>query len=104
SDASIADVLLAAVGDGTNGQLLRITGATSGSPGAATPVGSITTNVNDVRAHCGSGTVYVGVGGNGGGPSGAFYKSTDGGATLAAVPLTGPGVPPNLNVQVVAVS
>jgi hypothetical protein len=104
SDPSIADVLLVAAGSGPSGQLLRITGATSSSPGTPSAVGSITANVNDVRAHCGSGTVYVGTGSNGGGPTGALYKSTDGGATVTVVPLTGPGVPPNLNVQVVAVS
>jgi hypothetical protein len=109
SAASIADVLLVATGTGTGGttagSLVRVEGATGGSP-AATVVASVPTSspVNDVRADCATGTVYAGTGSNGGGPSGAFYKSTDGGAVFVAAPITGPGLPPNLNVQVVAVN
>jgi hypothetical protein len=109
SDASIADVLLVATGTGTGGttagSLVRIEGATGGSP-TATVVASIPTSkpVNDVRAACASGTVYAGTGSNGGGPGGAFHKSTDGGATFTGAPIAGPGLPPSLNVQVVAVN
>jgi hypothetical protein len=60
--------------------------------------------MNDVRAHCGSGTVWVGSGTNGGGPSGTLYKSADGGQTFTAVAIAGPGLPPSLNIQTLAVS
>jgi Carboxypeptidase regulatory-like domain/BNR/Asp-box repeat len=109
SDASIADVLLIATATGNGGspagELVRVSDASGASPSAAAVASIPAGPLNDVRAHCGSGTVWVGAGSNGGGPSGALYKSTDGGATFAAVSLgSGPGVPPNLNVQVVAVS
>lgn len=102
SDSSIADTLLAAVGNNGTGSVIRITGATGGTPSATSVHSGVV--MNDVRAHCGSGTVYVGAGTNTGGPSGHLYKSTDGGATFGEVAISAPGLPPNLNVQVVAVS
>ena len=108
SASSVQDVLLIATG--TSGQtlgggLVRVTAASTGSP-ASSVVATVPTNAptNDVRVHCASGTVYAGAGSNGGGPSGSFYKSTDGGATFSTVAVTAPGLPPSLNVEVVAVS
>lgn len=107
SAPALADVLLVAAGSEAGappaGGLLRISNAT-----AATPVVAVVDTVpsgmpvNDVRAHCASGTVYAGVGENNAGPSAPLYKSTDGAASFTAVALTAPGVPPNLNVRVVA--
>ncbi len=102
SDATLQDVLLVAAGDDGGGTVVRITSATGASP--TETVVQTGARMNDVRAHCASGRVYVGSGSNAGGPSGALYASTDGGQTFATVALAGPGVPPNLNVQVVAVS
>lgn len=101
SDAAIQDVLLVATGNDAGGRLVRIAGATGETPAETSVLDGM--RVNDVRAHCASGTVWAGLGSNSGGPSGSLQKSTDGGATFAAVALSGPGVPPNLNVQVVAV-
>lgn len=102
SDTSAQDVLLVATGTDAAGTIVRITGATGETPTEAVALTGVAV-VNDVRMHCGSGTVYAGVGSNSGGPSGAFYKSSDGGASFAPLSITGPGVPPSLNVQVVAV-
>jgi hypothetical protein len=104
-----SDVLLIAMGTSSQagspgGGVVRVTGATGGSPAATTVLLGGTPIVNDLRVHCASGTVYAGTGSNGGGPSGALYKSTDGGTTFTVVPVTGSGVPPSLNVQVVAVN
>lgn len=101
SDAAIQDVLFVAAGNDTDGRLVRIAGATGATPAETSVLDG--TRVNDVRAHCASGTVWAGLGSNSGGPSGSLQKSTDGGATFAPVALAGPGVPPNLNIQVVAV-
>ena len=76
--------------------------AASGNAPVATEVFT-GTRVNDVRAHCASGTVYAGTGSNMGGPTGGLQGSTDGGVTFAAVPIAAAGLPPNLNVQVVAI-
>lgn len=101
SDASVQDVLFVATGNDADGRLVRITGATGASPAETSVLDG--TRVNDVRAHCGSGTVWAGLGSNMGGPSGSLQRSTDGGVTFAPVPLAGPGAPPSLNVQVVAI-
>ncbi|MFN8544260.1 MAG: hypothetical protein U0807_08635 [Candidatus Binatia bacterium] len=103
SDATVQDVLLVATGSNSGGALVRVTDATTGAPSAST-IASVSGRVNDVRVHCASGTVYAGTGTNGGGPSGVLYKSTDGGVTFAPVALSGPGVSPNLNIQVVAIN
>lgn len=95
------DVLFVATGDANTGSVVRIVGASGAAP-AVTEV-AFGARVNDVRAHCASGRVYAATGTNGGGPSGALLASTDGGVTFAAVPVAGPGLPPSLNVQVVAV-
>ncbi len=95
------DVLFVATADNATGSIVRIVGATGGSPTETEVLTGV--RVNDVRAHCASGTVYAGTGSNMGGPSGGLQASTDGGLTFATVPLTAPGIPPNLNVQVVAV-
>lgn len=94
SASSIADTLFIAEGhphyaiaNGNQaGALLRVSGATSGSP-TVTKVASVPTpgSVNVVRADCATGTVYAGVGDIGGqSQAGAVYASTDGGVTFAA--------------------
>ena len=109
SDAAVADVLLAAMGtasfaSSSAGGVIRITDATGSAPSATLVMDIPTTMpVNDLRAHCASGTVYVGAGSNSGGPSGTLYRSTNGGASFAPVPISAPGLPPSLNVQVVAI-
>ena len=90
--AGMGDVLFVANGGGDSagpepsGSLLRITGATSGSPSgsvvASIPHDAANTVVNDVRANCAAGVVYVG--GPAGGPD-ALYKSTDGGVTFSGL-------------------
>lgn len=95
------DVLFVATANDSTGTVVRVAAASGATP-AITEVFS-GTRVNDVRAHCASGMVYAGTGSNGGGPSGGLQGSTDGGITFAPIPIAGPGLPGNLNVQVVAV-
>ena len=95
SAQALADVLF--IGEGRprfggsapNGALLRVAGATSGSP-SVTKVASLPdSSVNSVRANCAAGTVYAGTGG-GAGPqqtSGRLFKSTDGGQSFGELTL-----------------
>lgn len=89
---SLQDVLLVATAQnapqGNSGSLLRITGATTGSP-TVTAIASVpNTALNAVRADCGTGDVYAG-----GSPSNnqSLYKSTDGGQTFQPITVPGPG-------------
>jgi hypothetical protein len=84
---SVKDVLLVATGTiGIGGGLWRVTGATGASP-AATLVGSAgSATVWDVKAHCASGTVWVGTNG-----IVRLGKSVDGGATFTSVTVPGTG-------------
>jgi hypothetical protein len=95
--APMRDVLFVATGQygwatpDTRGSLLRITGATSGSP-STTVVGSIphdaaNTHLDDVRADCAAGVVYAG--GNPG-----LYKSVDGGQSFAHLTILKPNGTP----------
>ena len=90
---AMRDVLFVATGDATGtippedtkGSLVRITGATSDSPGV-TVVASVAhdaqqTMVTDVRADCAEGVVYTAS------INSFLYKSTDGGQTFAVVPI-----------------
>jgi hypothetical protein len=95
------DVLFVATASDTTGTIVRVVAASGATP-VVTEVYS-GGRVNDVRVHCASGTAYAGTGSNSGGPSGGLLGSTDGGATFTPLPIAGPGLPPNLNVQVVAV-
>ena len=99
--AGLHDVLFIATGDDpAAGALLRVDAAT-GAPVVST-VASIPTNkpVTDVRASCSDGVVWASAGTSSGGPSGALYKSTDGGATFVAVSITGT---PSFNGNVTAI-
>jgi hypothetical protein len=112
---SIKDALFIAEGSSyisgnrTDGALLKVDDATGPSP-SAHQVGSIKSpaSVNVVRAHCGSGTVYVGLGG-GNGPSqqpGQVFKSTDGGQTFSdlALPACAVDCPGNAQPLVTALA
>ncbi len=96
-----SDVLFVATANDSTGTLVRVVAASGPTP-VVTEVFT-GTRVNAVRAHCASGVVYAGTGSNMGGPTGGLQGSTDGGVTFAPIPIAGAGLPPNLNVQVVAV-
>jgi hypothetical protein len=94
SAPSIADTLFIAEGTpseggGTpNGALLRVSGATSGSP-TVTTVASVPSPraVNVITADCASGTVYAGLGFDETPQQpGQVYQSTDGGQTFSLLP------------------
>lgn len=103
ADASVSDTLFAALGAGTTGALVRISGATGDSPSATTINTAGSGPQNEVRALCSNGVVWAGGGSNSGGPSGTLHLSTDGGSSFAAVPVSGPGMPPSINVTALAV-
>ncbi len=87
--AGLQDVLFIATGDDpATGALLRVDDAT-GTPSVST-IGSVPNSkpVTDVRVDCDDGKVYASSGTSSGGPSGALYKSTDGGATFSAVTVS----------------
>jgi hypothetical protein len=85
-------------------RLLRITGATSASPGVtvvdSVPHDSLNANLADVRADCGAGVVYAGGRSDSAAPAATpihpkpLYRSEDGGQTFTPIEVPGPGLQP----------